>query len=160
MKKVTLLIICIVCVLTLVNCSPRVSSLPDVGFSLEGFNSDLEISLSDQWNTFKIGEDVTAYVTLKSDKEIEAPLDFNIQIYAYDSNNNEWNKVENIMSYGGDGPNMGPDLQNAVTSFHPRIVENNKKTVTIFFMIFGYEKIDGQITDNKIGAYAIFKMHP
>ncbi len=64
---------------------------PDIGVDLGILNQDLEITAPSSRNDFKINENITLLVHLKTD--IQVSSDFDIQIFTLDKHNEEW--VEN-----------------------------------------------------------------
>lgn len=158
--KIQLILVIISLLSITTGCTPEMDTIPEVGIPLDDFNKDLVISFPPQWNTFKIGEGLTASIVMNSDLEVVVPSDYNVKIFVYEKRDEEWVIVENYAQYYETNLILDSSQKYSIFGFNPKLNQNQNKPLSVFILIFGYELKDGQITNNRVGAYSIIKLYP
>ena len=160
MYRRMLLPIYIALIFGLGGCSTPTPTLPDVRFPLDNFNTDLRILFPARGNDYRIGTGVAFDVELTTSKEVFAPIDFNAMIFVYNTENGNWEEINNTAGYLGQDQSLSKDKPIAYAGVFPDIGDGVKKPVKLMVVIYGYEKVNGVITENKVGAYREFMMYP
>lgn len=138
------------------------SELPGYEIDQSNINSQIVIYAPEGWNIFKIGEPISFVVDVMCDDPVLFSRNYNIA--AYQKKESIWVELDNVPEIRNDGevllfPLSENPFNNGAASIIP-IIEDQTKPVKLRVVVVGHIFIDGERTDQLVGAYTDVKLYP
>lgn len=177
MKRIVLLL-CLFAILILGGCKDSqreamMENFPESPVELEKMNTVIDLVITPGNYQGKLDQPVQVLLHLVSEDQVRTKPDGNILTYLYDQENAVWNRINDLSDYGipASGGQLIPSHEditlrpghNGEDGFfiilHPVITDY---LVTQQFLIISTANlvVDGQVTDEIVGAYEIFTLTP
>lgn len=148
-------------------------NFPESPVELEKMNTVIDLVITPGNYQGKLDQPVQVLLHLVSDDQVRTKPNGNILTYLYDQENAVWNRINDLSSYGipASGMQFIPSNQDITlqpgyngedgffTVVHPLITDYS---VPQQFLIISTANlvVDGQVTDEIVGAYEIFTLTP
>jgi len=138
------------------------SEIPGYEIDQSNINSQIVIYAPDGWNTFKIGEPISFTVDVMCDDPIIFSRNYNIA--AYQEREAIWIELDNVPETRNDGevllfPYSENPFNNGAASIIP-IIQDQTKPVKLRVVVVGHIFLNGEKTDQMVGAYTDVKLYP
>lgn len=138
------------------------NKLPGYEIDQSNINSQIDFYAPDGWNTFKIGDPISFAVDVMCDDPIIFSRDYSIA--AYQKKESIWVELNNVPETRNDGevllfPISENPFNNGAASIIP-IIEDQTKPVKLRVVVVGHIYLNGEKTDQLVGAYTDVKLYP
>lgn len=161
LKIVALILFC-VSITSLCSCRDRNLTIPKYDIPKENINSYVKIYAPKGWNDKLIGNPITVVVDVLGDETLVFPADFNIQCFTY--SDSKWSEIEieEIQRQSGKiimHPSNGkPELIRSAMVLP--IINDLSDPVILRVVVVGHLYLNGEKTDQLVGAYTDMKLYP
>lgn len=144
------------------NAMLKIRDIPGHEIEKEYINSDLRLFAPDGWNSYEFGDPVSIVVEVVGDDPILFTGDYDISIFQ--KNGSLWSQVESVPKSRTDGvillnPSEGDPKYYGAASIIP-IIEDQTKPVKLRVVLVGHIFLNGEKTDQMVGAYTDVKLYP
>lgn len=149
-------------------------TLPDLKIPEDQMNTYIDLTVVPYLTNLKVDKPVELLIQLASNNPVITKTDGNIEMYIYDDEKKEWKKVNDLREYPY--PNsrfvpVSPEVTDIVLEpgeegkegffigLYPAL-QDYSKAVRLLVVAYGHLYMDGQKTDQEVGAYEILTLHP
>lgn len=145
-------------------CAPirnKSQALFDFGVPDDEVNTRIRLSIPEEINTLKIGDDIAIDVEIISSTPVSFQFDYGAKMFV--QNNDAWVKIENLTEYPpGDlllFPAHGDYFKHGLALMYP-IISDNTQSVKIRVILQGFIVEDSIVTNKKTVAYIDLDLKP